>query len=87
MNDTTAYTREEVEAIDWSRELQPATHPVKIRIADAQVFDLDSGALIAQVAPEYRVYWRHGHVHFARRDDDGWIPGRGHAAGGSAPAS
>lgn len=68
MNDTTALTPEAVAAIDWSQELQPATHQVKVKVTSTEIVDLTTGSVVAIAQPGYRFYWRHGHVHIATNE-------------------
>ena len=62
---TKAWTKAEVDSIDWDLERQTDNHPVKVRMVGNQVVEYFTGEVIAEVNPKYRLYWNHSHVHFA----------------------
>jgi len=43
---------------------QPNTHPIQLRVTTKEVFNLETGELVAVIPNEkYRFYWAHNHLH------------------------
>lgn len=65
MKQSVAFLDQEVQSLDWDKEYQPPSHPLKIKVKGKQILDLETGAVIAVIRQTHRAYWRHGHIHFA----------------------
>ena len=66
-----ALTDDELASCDWESEPTPPSHPLQVRIDARNVYDLDTGRVVATVNKGYRFFWAHNHVHVCREDWDG----------------
>lgn len=66
----------DLDTLDWHDPAKhTALHPMKLRISVDQVFDLETGVVVAHIVPGYKFYWGHRHLHVAPADWPGYEQG------------